>query len=244
MILSFASHNAIHNDSFTLFFSFNTKVPIDTIGLSEKGNYAKVCESSPDIPQWVARECAQQICERWGKRESTCKRGESCKTSSHISPRLSTDGLACLQGPQHNYSPNFLSPVSFNPANIRNISSTDQFEFSPLISATLSEWMVPTEISSPHQNHGEMQKGLSIQISTFKADKQRSLNITSCAAWFCAKLQIFTTRCYISYFISRHLCSLYAALPLTGNMWPRMFGKSAIKHFRQSINGSFYDDNH
>ena len=52
-----------------------------------------------------------------GRRRLRCSRGASCKTSSHISPRLPTDGpSARLQGLSNNYFHNFLpSDTSFRP---------------------------------------------------------------------------------------------------------------------------------
>ena len=52
-----------------------------------------------------------------GRRRLRCSGGASCKTSSHISPRLPTDGpSARLQGLSNNYFHNFLpSDTSFRP---------------------------------------------------------------------------------------------------------------------------------
>ena len=63
--------------------------------------------------------------------------GGSCKTSSHISPRLPTDGPACLQGPPHNHFHNFLPSGSSTSGEKNSLGKYTEFHFesSLLISA-------------------------------------------------------------------------------------------------------------
>ena len=120
MILSFASHNAIHNDSFTLFFSFNTKVPIDTIGLSEKGNYAKVCESSPDIPQWVARDVHNKYARGGARERAHVREGRAVKhllTSLPASPLMDLPAFKVL----NTIIPQIFFPLSASTPQISEI---------------------------------------------------------------------------------------------------------------------------